>query len=154
MHDARRVADKLGFKHFAFDRRELFEKEVVAPFVEEYLAGKTPSPCVRCNRGVKVAELIALADRLGASKVATGHYVKIVERETGGVDLYRADDLKKDQSYFLHMLPDATLARLMFPLARSISRPSGVKRWLSNCRVQKKAKARNSALCRRDATMN
>ncbi|MCH2110493.1 MAG: tRNA 2-thiouridine(34) synthase MnmA, partial [Polyangiaceae bacterium] len=116
VHDARRVADKLGFKHFAFDRRELFEKEVVAPFVEEYLAGKTPSPCVRCNRGVKVAELIALADRLGASKVATGHYVKIVERETGGVDLYRADDLKKDQSYFLHMLPDATLARLMFPL--------------------------------------
>jgi tRNA-specific 2-thiouridylase len=115
VHDARRVADVLGFPHYAFDRRELFESEVVAPFVESYLAGETPSPCVRCNRGVKIRELVRLADRLGASRVATGHYVRIEEHE-GRMELFRAKDLGKDQSYFLHMLPDSTLRRLMFPL--------------------------------------
>jgi len=116
VHDARRVADALGFPHYAFDRRELFEREVVAPFVNDYLEGVTPSPCVRCNRGVKVAELIALADRLGASQVATGHYARLQTTEAGRLDLLRARDLNKDQSYFLHMLPDATLGRFLFPL--------------------------------------
>src|SRR5688572_23995896 len=77
VHDAQRVADALGFPHYAFDRRELFRSEVVEPFVEDYLAGRTPSPCVRCNRGVKLAELVALADRLGAERVATGHYARV-----------------------------------------------------------------------------
>lgn len=116
VHDARRVADALGFPHYAFDRRELFEREVVTPFVEEYLAGTTPSPCVRCNRGVKVAELISLADRLGAPYVATGHYAQLVRHEDGSIDLLRSTDLNKDQSYFLHMLPDETLGRFLFPL--------------------------------------
>lgn len=116
VHDARRVADALGFPHYAFDRRELFEREVVAPFVEEYLAGTTPSPCVRCNRGVKVAELIALADRLDAKYVATGHYARLSRTESGRLDLLRATDLNKDQSYFLHMLPDEILGRFLFPL--------------------------------------
>lgn len=116
VHDARRVADALGFPHYAFDRRELFEREVVAPFVEEYLKGTTPSPCVRCNRGVKIAELMALADRLNAAFVATGHYARLLRREDGGVDLLRSSDLNKDQSYFLHMLPDEVLARFLFPL--------------------------------------
>jgi tRNA-specific 2-thiouridylase len=115
VHDARRVADALGFPHYAFDRRELFEREVVQPFVEGYLAGTTPSPCVRCNRGVKVAELIQLADRLGARFVATGHYARL-SREEGRLDLLVAKDLTKDQSYFLHMLPDEILGRFMFPL--------------------------------------
>src|SRR5512143_2929621 len=69
-YDARRTADSVGFPHFTFDRRELFAKTVVEPFVEAYLAGETPSPCTACNRGVKIAELMALADRLGASHVA------------------------------------------------------------------------------------
>jgi len=116
VHDARRVADALGFPHYAFDRRELFEKEVVTPFVEEYLSGTTPSPCVRCNRGVKVAELISLADRLGAKYVATGHYARLVRHDDGTIDLLRSTDLNKDQSYFLHMLPDETLGRFLFPL--------------------------------------
>lgn len=115
IHDARRVADHLGFPHYAFDRRELFEREVVAPFVEEYLAGKTPSPCVRCNRGVKIHELVTLADRLGAEKVATGHYAR-TRQEGGRVDLLRGVDRTKDQSYFLHMLPDEVLSRFVFPL--------------------------------------
>lgn len=116
VHDARRVADALGFPHYAFDRRELFEREVVTPFVNDYLEGITPSPCVRCNRGVKIAELIALADRLGASRVATGHYARLVRGSDGRVDLLRARDLNKDQSYFLHMLPDEILGRFLFPL--------------------------------------
>lgn len=116
VHDARRVADALGFPHYAFDRRELFEREVVTPFVEEYLAGTTPSPCVRCNRGVKVAELVSLADRLGAKYVATGHYARLVRGDDGRLDLLRATDLGKDQSYFLHMLPDEVLGRFLFPL--------------------------------------
>lgn len=115
VHDARRVADALGFPHYAFDRRELFEREVVRPFVEGYLAGDTPSPCVRCNRGVKVKELVTLADRLGARHVATGHYVRL-ERIDGRLHLLRGKDQNKDQSYFLHMLDDATLDRFVFPL--------------------------------------
>ncbi|HEY6726299.1 MAG TPA: tRNA 2-thiouridine(34) synthase MnmA [Polyangiaceae bacterium] len=115
VHDARRVADALGFAHFAFDRRDLFRNEVVEPFVEAYLNGETPSPCVRCNRGVKIKELLHLADRLEASRVATGHYARLRQVD-GGVELLRARDRSKDQSYFLHMLPQSVLARLAFPL--------------------------------------
>lgn len=116
VHDARRVADRLGFPHYAFDRRELFEREVVTPFVDAYLSGETPSPCVRCNRGVKIHELLRLADRLGAAQVATGHYARLCVGPSGGVELYRAEDATKDQTYFLHMLSDAVLSRLLFPL--------------------------------------
>jgi tRNA-uridine 2-sulfurtransferase len=115
VHDARRVADKLGFAHYAFDRRELFRETVVDPFVDGYLAGATPSPCVRCNRGVKIPELLRLADQLGAARIATGHYARVVE-SGGRLELHRARDASKDQSYFLHALDQATLARLVFPL--------------------------------------
>jgi tRNA-specific 2-thiouridylase len=115
IHDARRVADRLGFAHYAFDRRELFRQTVVDPFVDAYVEGTTPSPCVRCNRGVKLPELLRLAHELGADRVATGHYARIV-REGERYELHRARDRKKDQSYFLHMLSQATLARLVFPL--------------------------------------
>lgn len=118
VHDARRVADVLGIPHFAFDRRETFQAEVVAPFVDGYLTGTTPSPCVLCNRGVKVRELMHLAERLGAAKVATGHYARLVE-EDGAARLHRAHDRSKDQSYFLHMLPKEVLARLLFPLGEA-----------------------------------
>ncbi len=118
VHDARRVADVLGFPHFAFDRRELFRTEVVEPFVDGYLGGVTPSPCVRCNRGVKMRELLGLANRLGAAQIATGHYARIVQ-EGGMARLYRGRDPKKDQSYFLHMLPQEILSRLVFPLGEA-----------------------------------
>lgn len=118
VHDARRVADVLGFPHFAFDRRELFNAEVVQPFVESYLSGVTPSPCVRCNRGVKMHELLGLADRLGAQQIATGHYARLVP-EVGVMRLHRGRDRSKDQSYFLHMLPQAILDRLVFPLGEA-----------------------------------
>ncbi len=115
VRDARRVADALGIAHFAFDRRELFEREVVGPFVESYLAGETPSPCVGCNRGVKVPELLRLADRLGAETVATGHYARLGTVD-GRTRLFRGRDRGKDQSYFLHMLAAEVLERLRFPL--------------------------------------
>jgi tRNA-specific 2-thiouridylase len=115
IHDAHRVAARLGIPHYSFDRRELFEREVVAPFVESYLGGETPSPCVRCNRGVKMRELLALGDRLEARHVATGHYARI-DRNGLVPRLLRAQDAKKDQSYFLHMLDVRALDRLVFPL--------------------------------------
>jgi tRNA-uridine 2-sulfurtransferase len=120
VHDARLVADHLGIPHYAFDRRELFAAEVVRPFVAGYLDGTTPSPCVACNRTVKMRELLALADRLGAARVATGHYAR-VGRDQGGVPhLERGVDRRKDQSYFLHMLDAGQLERVLFPLGSSL----------------------------------
>ncbi|HEY1954890.1 MAG TPA: tRNA 2-thiouridine(34) synthase MnmA [Polyangiaceae bacterium] len=114
-YDARRVADALGFPHFTFDRRELFAKNVVAPFVEAYVAGETPSPCTACNRTVKLGELMAIADKLGAEKVATGHYARVDEEGR----LYAGRDANKDQSYFLYATPPAMLRRMTFPLGES-----------------------------------
>ena len=113
VHDAQRVAQQLGIAHYAFDRRKLFSGKVVEPFVESYLRGETPSPCVHCNRGVKLRELLHLADRLEAESVATGHYARITGEPPR---LQRAVDEGKDQSYFLHMLGPAELRRLRFPL--------------------------------------
>jgi len=119
VHDARRVADKLGVFHYAFDRRELFKTEVVDPFVDAYVSGETPSPCVRCNRGVKLRELEHLAGVLSAQRIATGHYARIGSTEDGAVALLRARDRSKDQSYFLHMLRPELLSKLCFPLGDS-----------------------------------
>jgi tRNA-specific 2-thiouridylase len=121
-YDARRVADAIGFPHYTFDRRELFAETVVQPFVDAYLAGETPSPCTACNRSVKLAELFAIADRLGAARIATGHYARIVRDEGGPPRLARGADRTKDQSYFLYASPRAWLERLVFPLGESTKR--------------------------------
>lgn len=118
-HDARLVADHLGIPHYTFDRRELFARDVVEPFVEAYLAGTTPSPCVACNRSVKMRELLALARNLGATRVATGHYARVVLGSSGRVELLAGRDARKDQSYFLHMLTASELASLVLPLGES-----------------------------------
>jgi len=118
-YDARRVADHLGIPHYTFDRRELFAANVVAPFVTDYLAGKTPSPCVACNRTVKLRELLPLADKLGARFVATGHYARVERNDEGRLELHRGHDERKDQSYFLHMLRQDELARLLLPLGEA-----------------------------------
>jgi tRNA-uridine 2-sulfurtransferase len=117
-YDARRTADRLGIPHFSFDRRELFQRDVVDPFVDAYLDGTTPSPCVSCNKSVKLPEILAVAERLGAAFIATGHYARI-DRVDGRAVLRRAVDPAKDQSYFLHALPQATLAKLLFPLGEA-----------------------------------
>ncbi len=120
-HDARRVADHLGISHYAFDRRAEFRREVVTPFVDAYLGGETPSPCVACNRGPKLRELFDLADDLGAELVATGHYARL-GRDDVGPCLLRARDGSKDQSYFLHALGREQLSRLRLPLG-SLTKP-------------------------------
>jgi tRNA-specific 2-thiouridylase len=115
IHDAGRVAAHLGFPHYAFDRREAFLQRVVQPFVQDYLDATTPSPCVHCNRLVKFAELFGIAERLGCSALATGHYANI-EQVNGRHELHRGVDLTKDQSYFLFSLLPQQLAKLCFPL--------------------------------------
>ncbi|NUQ79448.1 MAG: tRNA 2-thiouridine(34) synthase MnmA [Polyangiaceae bacterium] len=117
-HDARRAADFLGIPHYTFDRRALFRERVVEPFVDAYLDGRTPSPCVACNRTVKMRELFAVAKRLGAEKIATGHYARVVV-EGGRSRLHRGVDRGKDQAYFLHMLREDELSRVIFPLGGS-----------------------------------
>ena len=118
IHDAARVAAHLGFSHYAFDRRDVFLERVVRPFIHAYLSATTPSPCVHCNRLVKFAELLRIADRLGCSAVATGHYARI-ETVEGRPELHRGVDQTKDQSYFLFALEPQQLARLLFPLGYS-----------------------------------
>jgi tRNA-specific 2-thiouridylase len=113
-YDARRTADALGFPHYAFDRRRMFEERVVAPFVESYLSGTTPSPCTECNRNVKLGELFGIANKLGATKVATGHYARVKDAHVA-----RGKDRDKDQSYFLYAVRPDMIDRLVFPLGES-----------------------------------
>ncbi len=114
--DAQRVADTLGINHKIVDQRERFAAEVVQPFVEAYLAGQTPSPCVYCNRQIKLHTLLELADELGAERIATGHYARVVRDEEGRAQLWRSQAGTKDQSYFLYRLLGDGLERLVLPL--------------------------------------
>jgi tRNA-specific 2-thiouridylase len=118
-YDARRTADRLGFAHYTFDRRELFARAIVEPFVDAYLAGETPSPCTTCNRSVKLRELFSIADSLGAEQIATGHYARIDRDADGTPWLCEGNDKTKDQSYFLYATPRSQLERLVFPLGAS-----------------------------------
>jgi tRNA-specific 2-thiouridylase len=115
LDDARRVAARLGIAHHVLDRRDVFRDEIVEPFVSSYLRGETPSPCVYCNRQIKLRELLHFADQLCVDTVATGHYARI-ERVAGVSRLRRARDHRRDQSYFLHALEPRMLARLRFPV--------------------------------------
>ena len=112
---ARATCHRLGIPHVTLDLREEFRRVVVAPFVRGYAEGQTPNPCIRCNGSFRFAELLAFADRAGASRLATGHYARIVERE-GQLLLARATDERKDQSYMLARLDPRFLERLWFPL--------------------------------------
>jgi len=109
---ARSVAHRMGLAHLTLDLREAFAAGVVAPFLAGYAAGRTPNPCVRCNGSVRLDAMLALADRLGAADLATGHYARV---SADGL-LRAAADPAKDQSYMLAALAPASLARLRFPL--------------------------------------
>ncbi len=114
--DARRTCEHLGIPHYVLDERDAFRKHVVAPFVTEYQAGRTPIPCVSCNRTVKLTYLAEVARRFDATHIATGHYARLARAENGQLRLLRGRDDDKDQSYFLFGLPQSTLERLLFPL--------------------------------------
>ncbi|MGB7656098.1 MAG: tRNA 2-thiouridine(34) synthase MnmA [Novosphingobium sp.] len=115
IRDARSVADRLGIAHYVFDHESKFREEVVEQFADDYMAGRTPIPCIRCNMGPKFTDLFAMARELGADCLATGHYVR---RTIGpaGPELHRALDPARDQSYFLYATTEAQLEYLRFPL--------------------------------------
>ncbi len=116
IRDARNVCDRLGIAHYVFDHESAFREDVVEQFADEYLAGRTPVPCIRCNMGPKFTDLFRMAHELGADCLATGHYVRRVEADEGGPQLYRAVDPARDQSYFLYATTQEQLDYIRFPL--------------------------------------
>jgi tRNA-uridine 2-sulfurtransferase len=115
IRDARAVAEKLGIAHYVFDYESRFRESVIDDFADEYMAGRTPIPCIRCNQSVKFKDLLDMARDLGADCLATGHYVRRVMGE-GGAELHRALDPARDQSYFLFATTKDQLDYLRFPL--------------------------------------
>jgi tRNA-specific 2-thiouridylase len=114
--DARRVAERMDFPFYVVDMRDDFARTVIDPFVGDYLAGRTPNPCLACNRWIKFDRLRRRAEALGANYIATGHYARIERSAHGRFRLRRALDRQKDQSYFLFTLEQEELARTLFPL--------------------------------------
>jgi len=130
--DARRVAQQAGIPHYTLRMDEEFRQKVVEPFVGDYLAGRTPSPCVRCNTWIKFDLLLERARRFGAERVATGHYARILPG-ADGPELHTAVDAAKDQSYYLFELTREQLAASLFPLGdktkvevRQLAREAGL----------------------------
>jgi tRNA-specific 2-thiouridylase len=134
VYDARRVAEELGFPFYVLNLERDFERDVVAPFVQSYLEGETPIPCVACNSRLKFASLDRTALSVGCEKVATGHYARVRFDETAGrYRLLRGLDARKDQTYFLWELTQEQLSRSLFPLGemtkeevREVARQNGL----------------------------
>jgi len=116
IRDARAVADRLGIAHYVFDHESRFRESVVDRFADEYMAGRTPIPCIQCNMGVKFTDLLQMARDLGADCLATGHYVRRVLGSDDRAELHRAHDPARDQSYFLFATTDDQMDFLRFPL--------------------------------------
>jgi tRNA-specific 2-thiouridylase len=117
VYDARHVAEHLGIPYYVVNFEQRFEETVVRPFIDEYLAGRTPIPCTLCNNFVKFDQFLEMAEGVGAHRVATGHYARISFDQAGGrYQLRRGLDEAKDQTYFLFGLKQAQLARTLFPL--------------------------------------
>jgi tRNA-specific 2-thiouridylase len=115
IHDARRVADRLGIAHYTIDAENRFAESVIAAFADSYANGETPVPCIRCNQTVKFADLSVLARDLGAERLATGHYVRRLDGPDGA-ELHRAADPARDQSWFLFATTRQQLDLCLFPL--------------------------------------
>jgi tRNA-uridine 2-sulfurtransferase len=114
--DARRVAQQLGIDHHVFNLTEEFDRHVVAPYVGAHVQGRTPNPCIECNRAIKFDRLLERSARLGFDALATGHHARVTGGGPGPRRLRRGADAAKDQSYVLSMLGQAELARVMFPV--------------------------------------
>jgi tRNA-specific 2-thiouridylase len=116
IEDAKSVCRTLGIRHYVVDFAADLEEKVIRPFVEEYCRGRTPNPCVACNRSIKFGSLLDKALAWGFDGIATGHYAGI-EEENGQYRLIVPKDRRKDQTYFLHAIPRLALAKVLFPLA-------------------------------------
>jgi tRNA-specific 2-thiouridylase len=117
VYDARRVAETIGIPYYVVNHEDRFERDVVRPFVEEYLSGRTPIPCSLCNNHLKFDQLLIVAQQIGADALATGHYARVEFDETSGRWLLqRPADASKDQTYFLFGLTQDQLSRTLFPL--------------------------------------
>lgn len=115
INDAKAVCERMEIEHKAFDLSEQFKKYVTDNFINEYVSGGTPNPCIECNKHIKFGEMLNIAADNGCEKIATGHYARIVE-ENGRFLLYKAKDTSKDQSYVLYMLTQNALSKTLFPL--------------------------------------
>jgi tRNA-uridine 2-sulfurtransferase len=117
VYDARRVAETIGIPYYVVNHEERFERDVVRPFVEQYLSGRTPIPCSLCNNHLKFDQLLIVAQQIGADALATGHYARVeFDQEIGRWLLKRPTDRSKDQTYFLFGLTQDQLSRTLFPL--------------------------------------
>jgi tRNA-specific 2-thiouridylase len=116
IYDAKKIAEKIGFPHYVLNYQNLFRESVIDDFVESYLEGETPIPCVKCNQSVKFRDLLKVARDLGADALATGHYVQRKIGKNGKAQLHKAIDDDKDQSYFLFATTQEQIEFLRFPL--------------------------------------
>ena len=116
VEDARAVCVRLGIPHYAFNFKESFEKDVISDFINEYINGRTPNPCIECNRKIKFDKMLRRAETLGYDKIATGHYARVKRAENGRYLLCRPTDINKDQTYVLYSMTQEELSKTLFPL--------------------------------------
>ena len=144
VYDARRVAESLGFPFYVLNLEKDFERDVVEPFIQSYLSGETPIPCVACNSRLKFASLDRMAQSLECDKVATGHYAR-VEHSAGRYRLFRGRNHWKDQSYFLWELTQQQLSRALFPLGDMVK--SEVREIAREANLYTAEKAESQEIC-------
>ncbi len=113
--DAKKVCDRLGIEHYALDFTNAFKEKVIKNFIDEYLVGRTPNPCIQCNKHIKFGEMFKKSEELGFDKIATGHYAQI-KKQGGRFVICKPKDISKDQTYVLYSLPQEVLSKTLFPL--------------------------------------
>ncbi len=144
-NDAREVAEKADFPFYVFDFEDSFSESVINPFVKSYLEGKTPNPCLECNRKVKFRELRKRASGLGAEFVATGHYAQVKDLPSGEKGLFTGADQNKDQSYFLYAMKESELQKTLFPVG-DMEKPE-VRQLLSDSGISIAEKPESQDIC-------